>query len=1350
MLRVVGSFLPNVTADRILQWAATAVAPTVLPDLVRRLLLATASLDHLNVSAGTGTWQPGFDGAASVREPGPFWPAGASVWEFSVSENVRRKADADFKKRTTDPLGIDPSQTTYVAVTARQFPQKAEWAAQHSKAGAWRAVQMLDGEDLVSWLVLAPAIAVWFAAEHLGIPATDITDVRSYLRAWSQRTVPALPSRLALSRRDEALKAFTDAVGTEIRQIRISADTLEEAALFAAAALVEGERVAQQTIVVESEAALRWAVRQAQTFDTVVLPTFTPTGVVDGGASATLIVPLSAEAAAPNVDVTLGRVSKRAMAEALEKGGLPPERARRLAQESGGQLLALQRLLGFGHPTRPEWARGEGNRELMTMLLVGAFMPTAVGDRRVLNELGSAPEQVEELCSRLQHSNGTPIVRKGDVFTWASIQDAWNLLSRELTATQLDAFLRTAEDVLGVDEAKFEVALDERFYVSLRGQEGQPSRALRAALTLSLARLAHSPEIAARRRTSRTVERVVHAVLIPDWKRWASLSEVLPNLAEAAPRIFLDRLDESIQYGSAGVSRLFLEEGAYSNVHTGLLWALERLAWTDECVSETVAALAQLAALDPGGKWANRPARSLREILHDRLPQSRTTVAQRVGMMAAIARKHEDVAWSLGASAISPMGMVHPHAHPDFLTISPTDRAEVTRDEIKEQRAATVQMLLGLAGASADRWSLLVERLATLLPSERDAILAQLRTVAFADPLPLWGKIRRALRFARRRERAGQGDRMLVEELTELYKRFTPVDPVLSVAWLFGPEVAIDDDDGFEQGTKNAAKAQTEALDRILQEDDWLSLVQKLCEAAPNEALIGRLLADSSRADEMERELFSPGGAAYANILPTFLANRSTAKGLPWFLDRLDTLVGNDRLTEAAGAARCHREGALLWEGLDRIPSLAKAYWQTARFWTLENSEWATAITRLIAVGRFAMAVEVAETAGEHASTGIAFGALIKLAERASLVGAAGQEDVEVDLLQYHIDRLLARVSQDPVVDTGELAKVSLSLWLSFPSDQLPSTVIVGLENSTEMFVALVSLMYRADDEAGDATPNSAEQIAAYNASRVLESWHGYPGRGLPPDEQEAALFDWSESVLSELESAKRIDPACFQLAEVLARVPNGSDGIWPCVAARRLLERGKYHRLRHALQVAKYNVRGVYSKALGEGGAQELSMAERFTEWAREVQNEWPASATMLREMAQSIGDDSAAEDERAQVVRDDYDIESPPRVEADRLDDVETTLRTELSLLPTEVSRLAYIRDADPGGATTLVVYMVLKERHSTVEKRNLEKQLRAALGVLPLPDSQGIYFRWRTEAEHDQLIRSSQARKPIELRR
>ena len=58
-------------------------------------------------------------------------------------------------------------------------------------------------------------------------------------------------------------------------------------------------------------------------------------------------------------------------------------------------------------------------------------------------------------------------------------------------------------------------------------------------------------------------------------------------------------------------------------------------------------ALARLAQVDPGGRWANRPDRSLAQIFLTWPPQTSATQDERLAVVDMLRRDTPDVAWTL-------------------------------------------------------------------------------------------------------------------------------------------------------------------------------------------------------------------------------------------------------------------------------------------------------------------------------------------------------------------------------------------------------------------------------------------------------------------------------------------------------------------------------------------------------------------------------------------------------------------------------------------------------------------------------------------------------------------------------
>jgi hypothetical protein len=149
-------------------------------------------------------------------------------------------------------------------------------------------------------------------------------------------------------------------------------------------------------------------------------------------------------------------------------------------------------------------------------------------------------------------------------------------------------------------------------------------------------------------------------------------------LAEAAPVPFVSALKALLRRRPEEVRALFRETVDFVTPvarHVELLWALETIARDPNMLGDAVSLLAQLAAVDPGGKFGNRPRSSLREILLPWLPGTNAAARKRIASMQAVAAIDESVGWDLAVSLL-------PSTHSvSNMTARPRYREAMGRDE---------------------------------------------------------------------------------------------------------------------------------------------------------------------------------------------------------------------------------------------------------------------------------------------------------------------------------------------------------------------------------------------------------------------------------------------------------------------------------------------------------------------------------------------------------------------------------------------------------------------------------------------------------------------------------------------
>src|SRR5690606_31027404 len=113
---------------------------------------------------------------------------------------------------------------------------------------------------------------------------------------------------------------------------------------------------------------------------------------------------------------------------------------------------------------------------------------------------------------------------------------------------------------------------------------------------------------------------------------------VLPFLAEAAPTVFLEAVENDLRTNTPIIRGLFKEGFMIGASQSSLLWALEIVSWNLECLARTARVLAKLDALDPGGNYSNRPINSLRDIFLGWLPQTSASLDIRLQVIDSLIR----------------------------------------------------------------------------------------------------------------------------------------------------------------------------------------------------------------------------------------------------------------------------------------------------------------------------------------------------------------------------------------------------------------------------------------------------------------------------------------------------------------------------------------------------------------------------------------------------------------------------------------------------------------------------------------------------------------------------------------
>lgn len=1258
---VSGTPLRLIDATDLTQWAARLDAKAFFPELIERLILATVGNlpNRIQFPSGDSVQQQGWDGICEQDGAKNLnWlPTGLSAWELGVQGgNLRAKADDDYEKRTKDSLGLPREATTFVFATSRRWKAGAQWARERCAEKIWKEVRVIDADDLSAWIALFPSVAYWLAT-RTGKYLPGSVPLEEYWREWRLSTEWPISTELVLGGRDrdaiELLKWLYDR--PTVRSIQ--GDSAGEGIVFLYAAI---------DLLPEPYRKL---------FLSRCLVSPTPEAARSLGTSSSSLV-IIIEAAEPGLASRLAELGHHVLVahgsqvgttgqvnllsrpqfepfqEALEKMGIPQVKANALARDSVRKLSVLRRLIpSTAGAIVPAWAERDDGRLLLPALLAGAWEEDHEGDRSILEELaGESFEDFSRRCPNWIKFPDAPLRHAGRTWKIASPYDAWFRLAGFLSKPDLDKFYKVAHAVLSAEDPRFDLNEEERWFAPVKGQLPKYSPWLTSGITETLLLLAmFGNQVRTVPDAAQYAERIVRALLgNADQRRWWSLSSELNTLAEVSPEAFMSAIELSLDKDDKPVMVLFKEDSgpvmgrAY---HSHLLWGLETLAWSPDYLSQVTEILARLAALDPGGKYANRPKNSLRSIFLLWLPQTNATFAQRLKVIDRLRKVNPEAAWHLMLD-IFPRGYDTSTYNPrpkwrDFEAAAPE---LITNRTIWEGTNALADRLLADADADSGRWKTLIEHLPGFPPDWRKKAWTHLEDLAASfdkdeQRLP----IRDALRILVDHHRsfpdanwALPKDEVSAIEVT--YQKFVPADLVLRCAWLFADNAPLLEGTpktDWELREEQLSNHRKRAVSELIM-GGGLDELKRLIGLVKRPFLVGAAFVQSAteeQATRAVREFVESESQSMQDFLHGVLAAGNFHHGWNWSSSLL-SLAKSEHWSESpiVRVLLALPSEKKVWDLADALGnSVRTSYWKGVPFFLRHegNNEVLYAIDQMIAAGRAAHVVEMIAGSTKDIPTK-------KIIEVLSAAATSSWplRDNDAVMFQWGVGELLKALENDRTVEDQIVARLEwMYLAVLEHSERTPIVLHRFMASDPAFFVQVLSAVFRTHSE---SAPNhreatDQEKAMATQAFRLLNSWNTVPGSSQTGVDGEI-LASWVSEAHRLAVQAERGAIGDEFIGRVLSFAPTGGDGIWPHESVRSVIETMRNTHLENGISIGVFNQGGVTSRGMFDGGGLERGKAGKYDAWADATKLEWPRTSAVLREIARSFKNTARRFDEEAE----------------------------------------------------------------------------------------------------------------------
>lgn len=1238
-------------AEDLNLWAQSLAAESELGRLVQKLILQTASPTGLRIPVGKAGNTPGWDGVVNVAEGNFRVPSGQSFWEWGAGP-VADKAQRDYRKRTDATDEAIRMASTFVFVTPRHWNNRDDWLDEKRKEGNWAGVEVWTASDLESWLEKAPVARLWLAEVMDKAGLGEAQTLEAWWDDWRGTFWRYTgTTRLALGAREAQAAIVRGWVEIPADYHSIHANSGDEGLAFVAAALLASDAHAsaiQRAVVVHGPGA--W--NELATIEDppmILIPTFTAPAIPNALRRGHIVIEAVVPQQPGRIDLELPAGVNSELTAALQEMGVEFARAEAAVRASGGRLGALRRRISDA-PTVAEWADPKYARFLVPALFAGRWDEEANEDKTALERLAGMPyAELQAGLLRLSQMGDAPVRLTNTKWSVRAPLDAWAQIVHLAHHGQWTTFIDEVVEVLGARDPALDLPPDERWLALVKGKRRPHSDELRRAFAQNLAMFGSQPEFGnlPRGRSGAEVASVVVVQLLRDanddttGEKWATLEDQLPWLAEAAPTAFLDGVSRGLEGPRPVLGQLFVEERSMITPRThlpGLLWALERLAWAPDYLSDVAVILTRLAALDPGIKSGNNPSSSLVEIFLPWHPQTSADTDRQLAAIDAARRADPAATWQVLRKLLPTNGgIAMPTAKPEWRTWTPAGDITVSRSNYWAMVAEILSRLLADAGLDVSRWDSLIEAVDDLRDELGDQILAGLDALDLDQLTPAGARIlsnrtRQVVAHHRTYATADwamSSDRVAKLEVTGA--RFMPTDPVLQHAWLFESHSSVERVSGqnYQEYESRLAEQRSAAVDAIFEEKGWAG-VDELVAASTNPYTVGAAIAhiDDDTVEPAALKWGSAGEPSRLEALQGYFFARSRQRGWTWAEDAVRSHAeswGNDRVGRVLIAASDQAKAWTLAAELG--PEVEATYWDNFRGFARGEDVWVAA-RKLIEHARTFSAVQLIGThatlRGESFDPDTAY--LILDAAARSTLPPRPEEAAGLD---YDIGQILAALDAAGF-DEAKLADLEwVFLQILERDPEGLKHLYRRLARDPGFFTELVMLIFRADNEEAPADPDPELVRYAEHALKLLWSWTGpIPGTTMANDVDAASLDGWVTKVRTRLAAEGRTATGDQRVGHILWYAPVGADSLHPHEAVRDLIEREASSDIDTGFRIEAFNSRGVVFR--GEGGDQERELAAQYRTRSEAFSASSPRTARIFADLADTYEADARRQDER------------------------------------------------------------------------------------------------------------------------
>jgi len=729
----------------------------------------------------------------------------------------------------------------------------------------------------------------------------------------------------------------------------------------------------------------------------------------------------------------------------------------------------------------------------------------------------------------------------------------------------------------------------------------------------------------------RSVAKAIVKTILNDIDLWGNLSYNLPTLAETAPEEFLSVVEKQLKNNPDD----FIKSGTNTYL-SGLIWALEALAWNETYLARVGLIYATLSNQESMGCKNNQPFTSLINMFLPWLPHTLAPEVKRLKTIKIIVEENPEIGWDLLIQLIKSRHYVSNGTNkPKYLMSIPDDKnmsnIDITTYHRQLEKISDIAIQIAFDNVHSDSRKMLelIQCFGELRPNSIEKILSlytadlinTIREKGNADIREAFiGLINKHARFSKELW-ALKPD--LISKINDIVSKISPTDLILLNKYLFNDydDSFYSDDVDIETNKKNLEQKRKNALNQIIGEYG-LASIDRLLQEAKLPYIVGSTLGliGINKDDENSflKKYLSSKEQKETEFIKSYINRRLYLAKWMW-VDSVETCKWSSELIGTFLSYLPYMDEIQI-----RVQKLLgtdeREYWLRMNYFRCDKkSNLLFAVDKLLEYKRPKAAIYL--LADLTQSPPVDFPRVKK-----ALLSALTSKEPSYGDSEYIVQSLIQAIQKDPNVDAEEIVKIEQKYLSILDNDGCgaePIFIYRKLASDPKYFSKYIQTVYRPKNGKKIKTEKPAK--SSYNELRVLRKWKLVPGIQKDNSFSMNQFNSWLTSVKNICNKSGHLDKALEHVGNVLFYTPPDPSGLWINKEVAKELNKDSddSEKMRDEFRRAAESSRGAHW--VDPEGRPEQELSNKYREMADAVENEgFVVFAGSIRRLSDYYKDES------------------------------------------------------------------------------------------------------------------------------